>query len=177
MGIFKNQISLIFIMSLVFILSINLHAQKRTNAKNIFLRVYNLDGKKMSKGHVVFINDSILGLNKGGKQVKVNSVDIGSIKTKRSGGHNVIIGASSGILLGAILGSVNPPMDSSGGTFTWAGGSSGEEFTFGVTVGVISGTIIGGITSIFKNSETFIIDGDVKKWLLFKEMIENTRFK
>ena len=120
------------------LICVKLSAQEINNTHTLFVRVFDLDGKKIGKGHIYSSNDSLVVLKLKDKRKEINLVEIGKIKTKRSGGHNILIGASSGVFVGSILGILNPPTDSTGGTFTWAGGSSGEEFTSGVSVGIIS---------------------------------------
>lgn len=166
----KNQIKTI-VMLFILACSLNVIGQNVSNESRIFIRVYNLEGKKVNKGQFQFINDSVLGIRQSGKLVELDIKEIGLIKTKRSPGHNVLVGGASGVVAGAILGSLNSPTDSSGGTFTWAGGSRGDELASGLTVGILSGTVIGGITALFKNSETFIIDGDINNLKAFAEMI------
>jgi hypothetical protein len=156
---------------LTLLISFSIAAQKENRTQNLFVRVFDIDGKKIGKGHIYSINDSLLVLSKNKRTKELYLIGIGKVKTKRSGGHNMIVGVSSGILAGAILGSVNPPTESAGGTFTWAGGSSGEELVSGVTVGILSGTIIGGISILFKNSKTFIIEANPEKWDVFVEAV------
>ncbi|WMI65999.1 hypothetical protein RBH94_02300 [Aestuariibaculum sp. YM273] len=160
------------ILLLVLLISINLSAQQDNVTKKLFVRVFNIDGKKIGKGHIYLINDSLLVLSKSKKLNELYLKDIHKIKTKRSGGHNILIGATSGVIAGVILGSVNPPTDSSGGTFTWAGGSSGDELASGVTIGAISGTIIGAISGLFKNQKTFTIQSNPEKWNGFVKSVK-----
>ena len=51
------------------------------------------------------------------------------------------------------------------------GYSAGEGAAVGVLLGAPAGAVIGGITALFKNSSTYIIDGDLVKWKAFSEMI------
>ena len=159
------------ILLLTLLISFSINAQVENKTHKLFVRVFNMDGKKIGKGHIHSINDSLLILSKNKKLTELHLKEIGKIKTKRSGGHNVVVGATSGVLVGVILGSLNPPTDSTGGTFTWAGSSSGEELANGVTVGVISGTILGGVSGLFKNSKTFIIEAKPEKWKVFVETV------
>lgn len=161
------------ILLLTLLICINLSAQVTTKTQTLFVRVFDIEGKKIGKGRIYATNDSILVLNKNEKLKELYVKEIGKIKTKRSGGHNVLVGATSGVVAGAILGSLNPPTDSSGGTFTWAGGSSGEEFASGLTIGIISGTIIGGISAVFKNPNTYTIDANPEKWKVFVEAVKH----
>lgn len=157
----KNQIK---IMSLLVVLtfSINVNAQSATD-NNIYVRVYDMEGKKISKGHVLFAIDTLLGLKKGNKIAKINVSDIGHIKTKRSEGHDVIKGSVIGASSMAIL------LAASGGPDSFW--TVGEGVAAGVLLGAPAGAAIGGITALFKNSSTYIIDGDLVKWKAFSEMI------
>lgn len=158
---------------LTVLITINLSAQEITKTKKLFVRVFNLDGKKIGKGKIYTINDSLLVLKKNERLVELYLREIGKIKTKRSGGHDFLVGASTGAAAGAILGSVNPPSDSKGGTFTWAGGSSGDELASGISVGIISGAIVGGISALFKNSKKYSIDANMENWRTFIRAIES----
>ena len=44
-------------------------------------------------------------------------------------------------------------------------------FVFG-GIGAAGGSVVGGITSLFKKTKTYVIDGDFKKWQVFKNLIE-----
>ena len=159
------------IMILVLTFSFSLIAQEKSNTIKTFLRVYSKQGDKINKGRFKFYNDSLLVLERGYKLQQVYIKDIGYIKTKRSAGHNVLVGATSGVAAGVVLGSLNPPTDSSGGTFTWAGDSAGNELAIGITYGILTGTVVGSITAIFKNSETYIIDGKIENLKIFTNSI------
>jgi len=90
------------------ILSINVCAQNEFENTNIFVRVYDLEGKKIGKGKILSISETSLQLYRKGEFI-VNG--IGSIKTKHSGGNNRLIGAASGAVLlgtrGAVIGGKN----------------------------------------------------------------------
>jgi len=158
----KNQIKT---MALFFLLtfSININAQSATQNNKIFVRVFNMEGKKIGKGHVLFAIDTVVGLKKGNKIAKINVSDIGYIKTNRSEGNDVLMGSVIGASSMAILLAVSGGPDS-----FW---TVGEGAAGGVLLGAPTGAAIGGITALFKNSSTYIIDGDLVKWKAFSEMI------
>ena len=89
----------------------SVYAQKEANTHNVFLRVYNLEGKKISKGSVIFINDTLLALKNSSDKTAISMKDIGYIKTKRSAGHNILIGSAIGTATGAILGAASADPD------------------------------------------------------------------
>jgi hypothetical protein len=158
----KKQIKLIMIL-LILVLSTNIYAQKETKMSGMFVRIYSLDGKKINKGHIIFLNDTLLELKKNNKHVKLNVLDIGSIKTKRSAGNNILIGAAVGASSMAIIGASD-----SNGWFT----TSETAALYGIIIGLPAGVVIGGISALAKNSKTYIINGDPLKWKIFKQMIE-----
>lgn len=168
MKVLKKQIRLMsLVIALIF--SIATNAQNEEKKHDIYLRVYNLIGKKINKGSLIFINDSLLGLKDGSKQANISLREIGFIKTKRSVGNNMLISAASGAALGAIIGVSTADPDS------FLGYSAGEGALGFGAIGALGGAAIGGISIAFKNSETYIIEGDLVKWKIFKEMIEKTR--
>ncbi len=144
--------------------SINFFAQNEVKTQNDFLRVYNLEGKKISKGFVVMVNDSVIELKNSNKN-KINIKNIGFIKTKRSAGNNVLIGALSGTTVGAVAGasSANP----NDWVFSY---SPAEGALAGGVLGAIGGGVVGSLTALSKKVETIIINGDKEKWLSVKMM-------
>lgn len=161
----KEQIKTILLL-LVLALSTNSYAQNEIKKSGMFVRIYNLDGKKFNKGYVVSVGDTVLGLKRKGKYTEINVREMGSIKTKRSGGHNVLIGAVAGATTGVILGISTADPDSFLG-YSASEGASG----FGLA-GALGGAAIGGISIAFKNSETFVINGDLESWSLFQKRMQ-----
>ncbi|MFG6686301.1 hypothetical protein ACGK9U_06955 [Mariniflexile sp. HNIBRBA6329] len=171
MKTYKEQIKTLTL-SLIIMLSINFYAQESAIVKKAFLRVYNLEGNKIGKGHVVFINDSLLRLKVGSKQENISFQEIGSIKTKRSPGNNVLIGSVSGATLGAIMGISSADPDAL--FFSYTAGEGAVAFG---GIGALGGGVIGGITALFKKSETFAINADEVNWSLFQKAIDEQRFQ
>jgi hypothetical protein len=165
----KKQIRL---MALILVLSTSAYAQNEVKKSNVYLRIYNLEGKKISTGSLIFINDSLLELKSGNKQEKISLREIGFIKTKRAAGNNVLIGAATGAALGAVL------MASSSDPNDWVFSYTPAE---GGLIGGLSGAFVGGgvggITSLFKKSETFIINASEVNWSLFQKAMGDQRFK
>ena len=162
--------NLIFLIALT--LSINISAQNELKNSNIFVRVFDLQGKKINKGKIFSISETSLQLIKKGENIKINFSSIGSIKTKRSAGNNLLIGAGVGATtLGIIM--ARPAEDG------WSGDgySASEGALGGVVLGGISGTAIGGITILFKNSKSYLINGDLSKWKAFQDMITKKRIE
>jgi len=151
------------IFTITLILSINLCAQNEFKKNtNIFVRVYDLEGRKIAKGKILSISETSLHLYRKGESVKVMVNGIGSIKTKHSAGNNVLVGAVTGATIMAILGAAVGPF------FLL---TKLDLAVIGALVGGTEGAVIGGITNLFKNSKSYEINGDIEKWKAFKEMI------
>ncbi|NNK83355.1 MAG: hypothetical protein HKO92_09540 [Flavobacteriaceae bacterium] len=159
--------TIIFILTII--LSTSLYTQTENPVKSIFLRVYDINGKKIAKGRVLSINDSIIHLNRGKKSFKISMSNIGKIKTKRSAGHNILVPAAVGATtLGAIMAK---PIDGDNNWFGGDGYSASEGALGGVIMGGTTGAILGAITIPFKFSKTYLINGDYEKWQAFKAYI------
>lgn len=172
------------ILCTVLFLNTSANSQTSKEEQGKFVRVYNLKGKKINKGRVVYINDSILGLKKGDKFVKVSINGIGQIKTKRSSGNSVLTASLIGGTAGALIGAATSQEQTKTGN-NWLFGE--YQYTTGTSpgtgaaivggVGLIGGALIGLGSSLFKKQETFVINGDINKWSIFKELIENNNLK
>jgi hypothetical protein len=162
----KTQIKTIMVL-LAFVLSTNIYAQKDTKKSGIFVRVYNLDGKKINKGHIAFVGDTLLGLKRNGKYTEINFKEIASIKTKRSAGHNVLIGSAIGATTGAILGAATA--DPGAWIYNY---TAGEGAAAGALMGAAAGAAVGGISIAFKNPETYIINGSLENWSFFQKRMQ-----
>jgi hypothetical protein len=74
----------ILAMAIVLTFSISVYSQKKAKTHNVSLRVYNMEGKKMNKGSVLFVNDSLVGLKNSSEKPKTSMKDIRFIKSKNS---------------------------------------------------------------------------------------------
>lgn len=151
------------------LLCVTVFAQEGTIKNTLFVRVYNLEGVKMNKGKVLTVNDTILQLLKNKETVTIDVRTIGKIKTKRSGGNNVLTGALIGFTLGAIIGVASADPDA------WFGYTASEGATGIGLVGAVLGSGIGAAIITSKNSKSYIINGDISKWKVFEEMIQNKK--
>ncbi len=156
----------ILIFAITLILSINVCAQNGFENTNVFVRVYDLQGKKIGKGKILSISETSLQLNRKGESVKIPVSNIGFIKTKRSAGNNVLIGAIAGATTLGLIGAITAEPDAIIFGFSASEGAAG-----GAVLGGIAGAAIGGITILFKNSKSYEINGDKAKLKAFKEMI------
>lgn len=142
--------------------------QNKIISENLFVRVYNLQGEKINKGKIISVSDTLLKLKGNSKIVEINVKDIGLIITKHSAGNNVLVGSLIGVATGALIGAASANPDDFLLPVT-----AGEGALIGVIFGAPVGAGIGGLTSLFKKSKTFIISGDNSKWKLFQEAVSN----
>lgn len=136
----------------------------------MFVRIYNLEGKKTDKGKVIAVTDSTLQLKRTKGIESINFNDIGMIKTKRSAGNNILMGSAIGATSMAIIGAASA--DESSWIFSY---SAGEGAAAGAFLGGTAGAAVGGITILFKNSKTFTINGELQKWKEFQKMFPNNQ--
>lgn len=158
-----HSMKFLFFIILAFISCSILSAQEIKNKRAPFVRIYDLNGIKISKGRIAILTDTSIVAGPREKPVTIEVSRIGFIKTKRSAGNNVIWGAAIGLGTGAILGVASG--DTEGGFFSY----SKEEGTvlYGIPMMTI-GAAIGAITILFKKSKAYEIDGDGSKWNAFK---------
>lgn len=134
--------------------------------KPLFVRVYNLSGEKKYKGNVISLTDSSLLLAAKKISDTISVKDIGFIKTKHSAGNNLLIGSLSGAVPVAVIGAATADPDA-----LILGYTAGEGAAAGALIGLAGGVAIGGLTALLKNSETFLINGDLMKWKAFQSYI------
>ncbi len=152
------------VLIITLILSVNVCAQNDLEEANVFVRVYDLQGKKISKGKILSISETSRQLIRKRKSINIPLDNICSVKTKHSTGNNILIGASIGATIMAIIGVVTADPDA------WLG-SADIQATMGAILGAPIGAAIGAITVLFKNSKSYEINGDKEKRKAFKEMI------
>jgi len=154
----KRLVTFLFLISICF----QVCAQKP-----IFVRVYNLNGKKINTGRVLAATDTSLQLKTESREtVNISINTIGTIKTRRSGGHNVLMGSLAGAGAFAIVGVATADPNDQIVAY-----SAGEGALAGVVLGIPVGAAIGGITVLFKKSGTFVINGKVEQWKAFQSYI------
>jgi hypothetical protein len=162
----KYQIN-IMVMFLVLLFGTNSYSQSEVKHKKLFARAFNFEGKKIGKGYITVLTDSTFELSRGNEYLSISLKDIGYIKTKRSVGNNFLIGSIAGATTMGILGAATADPDA------WIFGYTAAEGALGFgLIGAIGGGAIGGITSIFKNSKTIVINGNQDKWELFRKILE-----
>lgn len=166
------------ILTIILLISFSLSISAQ---KSVFVRVYDLSGKKLQKGYVFKVTDSSLQFGKDlitdyeVKQIEAVEIlmkNIGFIKTKRSAGHSILVCTIiTGVLftiLGAVAGGGGRGVMNDGGFGSINFGSSGDLAAGGAAIGLTLGAGLGGISALLRNSETYYTNGDVSKWKDFQ---------
>ena len=160
---FSRYLSVMFCLLIGYVPS----AQTEPEKDNLFVRIYDQNGKKFEKGKILSMSQDTLYLFRN-KAVRSIGVDrIGIIKTKRSVGHNAAIGAATG---GVVLGLTGVALGSDDGWF-----EREHLGAAGLVFGSVAGAGIGALSGAFKNPKTFIINGDPQNWQVFVDAVAGDR--
>jgi hypothetical protein len=131
---------------------------KVSNAQ-AFIRIYNDHGKKMGKGRIELIADTVLVISNDEKQLqKFLVAEIAFIKTKRSIGTSVGLGFGAGVIGSIFL--ADQVIKSSENI-------DDEEWNIigiGILSGIAAGTLAGAVSGIVTKREKFVINGDLERW-------------
>jgi hypothetical protein len=150
---------------LIFFISFLGMAQEAISKDYLFIRVYNLEGKKIGNDILVNVNDTTVSLEVKGSILTIPVSEIGEIRTKHSLAGNLIIGSIFGTSLALALLAADPETGTPS-NFT------GPERVVAVVGGLIIGTVAGLATGIFRKSETYKINGDPDALKKFKETVQ-----
>ncbi len=154
------------ILAMACILSMGLCAQQGFEKNKVFVRVYDLQGKKIGKGTIHSISGTAIRLTRNGESMNTPVSRIGMIRTKRSAGNNVLVGTLVGATAIAIFGIATADPDAD-----LLGYSAGEGAAGGALIGGGIGLAIGGISILFKKPVSYEINADPVKWKAFTEQI------
>lgn len=154
--------------ALTLIACMNLQGQQDWVKSNGFVRVFDLQGKKIGKGKILKVTETSLQLIRQGNTKEFMFADIGKIKTKRSGGNNVLVGAATGATAFAIVGIATADPDA--WIFAY---NRGQGALSGAIFGGMAGSALGGISILFKNSKSYAINGDQEKWKAFTGLVKD----
>lgn len=138
--------------------------------KKIFLRFYNSSGKKVNKGYLIEVSGNTLSLQRRHDTASIPMRKIYQIKTRRSAGHSMLIGAavvgSVGALVGGGIGANFGNRENRGNAITGV--------LSGIVVGGYAGAAFGGVNALLTQRQNFIINGDLQQWESFTRFIHET---
>ncbi|WP_413995621.1 hypothetical protein [Maribacter sp. 2307ULW6-5] len=143
-------------------------AQESGATDNPFIRVYNLEGRKIHKGRLQQVSDAGLRLIFNDSLVDVPVASIGKIRTKHSVGGYLLMGSIIGGSMG--LGLIRGNWETETSSVY-----SGEERVVAVVGGTVLGALVGGTTSVFKKSKKFVINGNRAALLRFAQALAHKK--
>ena len=160
----KKTIVLLF----AFFVTINLSAQKKT-----FLRIYDLQGKKINKGFFAGTTDStLLIINKDAVIDTITLSQIGKIKTRHSLLSPILITSLTfGLLAGAAGSGVQHALNNSN-SYPVIRDIGGPVFPGLFAVGAAAGALVGALISALQHRLTFTINGDKDTWQIQRAEID-----
>ncbi|SDG92316.1 hypothetical protein [Chitinophaga filiformis] len=143
-----------------------LEAQKR------FIRLYDEQGQMIAKGDFTATTDTSIIIQSHKTQLEIPVRQIGTIKTKRTFGHAIAIGATIGVVSGALLGlATGQANEDVYGGFGYET-SPGNDVAAGALVGVVVGAAVGTIISVTQNRSTITINGNTADWQMKRKILD-----
>lgn len=146
-------------------------------AKHLFIRVFDQHGYMLAKGNFFATTDSSVQLRRGERPIEVLVRNIGSIKTKRSFGHPILIGGIVGTLSGAITGLAAHESLNSGSDYFDLETSVAEDMAGVALIGAAVGGVIGVIVAATQKRPVLIINGDVNEWQQQRKVLDAMQAK
>ena len=141
-------------------------------AKDLFIRIFDQQGRKIAKGVLTATTDSSIILLNSKKTHEIPLKDIGVIKTKRSFGHPIVMGAITGSLAGGLLGLIASGTDDSSDDSILFEPSDEEYALGGVFAGAVIGGGIGTIIAAIRKRKSIVINGDAKEWQQQRKVLD-----
>ncbi len=141
-----------------------LSAQNQSKNAHVFVRVYNMQGKKVAKGNLSAISENGLQLSRKDAISEFPLSSLGRIKTYRSAGNSIVFGAATGAVVFAVAGAASADPD-----VPFFGYTAGDGAAGGAVLGTLLGAGFGAAALAFDRSETFEINGDPEKWNAFRD--------
>ena len=144
------------------------------------MRFYTIAGKKFESGHYggstdssVFIyknkTDSSINVYKNKEKIEIPISKIGVIRTRRSTGHSIMVGAITGGVPLGILGAATGEEPQPGSFFTF---TAGQQLKAGLVIGGILGAAVGSLIPGPKKRIVFIINGSRVRWIEQRNAVE-----
>ena len=169
------------IKELVLLLSILLYLNPHINAqKKAFIRIYPIGSPRVIKGLYLGHTDSAIIIFNKHQQDTISYLNIQQIRTKRSAGHHILIGAILGSVVGALTGLITnknvPPPDPNCqlcGILDYSFSFTPlQAATAGALLGAAAGTAAGTIIGLTKKKEILIVAADFQNWKVIRARLE-----
>jgi hypothetical protein len=125
-----------------------------------FVRVYDLNGKKIAAGRILTTTDTSVRFRlMTGDTIDLPIPGVGKLKTRRSAGHNLLAASLAGAGALAIFGAATAEPEA-----MLFGYSAGEGAALGAILGLPLGAAIGGVSVLFKKVDVYPIKGNLQYW-------------
>ncbi|CAN5775395.1 hypothetical protein BH11BAC3_BH11BAC3_35850 [soil metagenome] len=163
----NSPLKLLLLNTLMFLLSITVVAQAK-----MYMRLYPMNFAKADKGfYAGHTNDAVILSTKSGADTVLFS-KISKIKTKRTVGHGIFIGALTGFFAGGITGLIahkepaptDPNCYLCGAFDNLFYTTAAEDAAVGAILGGAAGTLVATIAGVTKKKETLLISGEDENW-------------
>jgi len=157
-----------YYMRILLLVLLSMHSYNSIAQKKLFIRLFDLQGRKITSGKISTWTDSSITIGVSANHYsEVGVAQIGIIKTKRSIGHNVAVGAILGGGIFAISGAASGETEPQG-SWDFFYITPAEGAALGLLFGASLGAAVGGISGLFKNSQIYLIHGDRSKLKAFE---------
>ena len=165
----------------VLLLSILFYFNPQINAqKKIFIRIYQIGSPGAIKGLYAGHTDSTLIIFSKRQQDTISYLNIEQIKTRRSTGHHILIGAIIGSIAGTVTGLIThknlPPSDPNCqfcGIIDYSFNfTQSEDALAGALLGAVAGTATGTVIGLTKKRETLFVAGNFQNWKAIRTRLE-----
>jgi hypothetical protein len=139
-------------------------------ARRPFLIVSVNNHHRPVKGYFVRTGDSALVLVKGKDSIQLNYRNIQSVKTGKSTGHDIFLGAVIGASAGTVIGLAGYQKPEPNTVYFFDYGP-GFDATLGLLTGATLGAVVGGVYAVLKHRERFEVKGLYENWMALKEKL------
>jgi hypothetical protein len=140
-------------------------------AKTKFVRVFNREGHLIVRGDLVATTDTSVIIQEHKKQVEVPVSKIGFIKTARTFGGPVALGAGVGFFIGTIAGAAAGGGGGSSNTDVFYEFDESVSVAAGMALGTAGGAVIGTIISAAQKRLRIEVNGDVNAWQQKRQLL------
>ncbi len=162
-----SLLKFLLINALMLLLTITVVAQTK-----MYMRLYPMNFTKADRGfYAGHTNDAVILSTKSGPDT-VSFSKISKIKTKRTVGHGIFIGAVTGFIAGGITGLIAHKDPSPSDTNCYLCGAfdnlfyttAAEDALGGAVLGAAAGTLVATVVGVTKKKETLLISGEDGNW-------------
>ncbi|MEO6232945.1 MAG: hypothetical protein ABJB11_00120 [Ferruginibacter sp.] len=171
----NSLLKLLLVNALMFLLSMTVAAQTK-----MYMRLYPMNFAKADRGfYAGHTNNAVILSTKSGPDTVLFS-KISKIKTKRTVGHGIFIGALTGFFAGGVTGLIahkdpaptDPNCYLCGAFANLYYTTAAEDALAGSILGAAAGTLVATVVGVTKKKETLLISGEEGNWKKILPILE-----